>query len=326
MRENKSPFLDLPPELRLIIYGFLPTKARHVKVQFQEEFINRIHGHPHDHNEITLIVRSLPAIGILATCRKIHDEAKAVLLSKLVSQAPCVIVPCTLRPLRTGSSRPSYRAIFAHLVFQEIRHFPFLNSWRFQTIRSYYRDFRDCHLANYGTLDAIRVRKFIVNGAQYLFHRAFKSASDRPMDAFRISRFIETGELYSQPGGLNSANLVGLPDWPVRIAFDFTADSSFPSDLVNKSSLLFNRPFICEALVDQFDAKLQFVDPVMTMDDGLHGAEILAELESLIMGCEPVQRYPHWMENLIQEYAESQASVTSGEEWEHEHWKETIEE
>ncbi|ORY01123.1 hypothetical protein BCR34DRAFT_592371 [Clohesyomyces aquaticus] len=71
MRPSSFRFLDLPKEVRLMVYERLPRGFRHHKLELPLG--------PADHLmcEITLINRRLP-VAILATCRAIFDEANAI--------------------------------------------------------------------------------------------------------------------------------------------------------------------------------------------------------------------------------------------------------
>ncbi|PVI03125.1 hypothetical protein DM02DRAFT_670078 [Periconia macrospinosa] len=88
---HKLHFFDLPMELRLKCYNFLPVKTKHVKIQIHPTMKNIV-GKP---EHITLILKSIPGLPILATCRSINQEARIVLQPKLdaiASGVPCMIL------------------------------------------------------------------------------------------------------------------------------------------------------------------------------------------------------------------------------------------
>lgn len=78
----QAPFfqsLDLPPELRCIVYEFVPIFRKHSTIPSE-----RISRRTHDEAEaeLTLAVNTLP-LQLLRTCRQIHDEAKPILAPEL---------------------------------------------------------------------------------------------------------------------------------------------------------------------------------------------------------------------------------------------------
>jgi hypothetical protein len=120
MATEPIPFLDLPKELWLMVYEFIPIATRHrVLRDFTLEYTAT---NPDDALEgasdgdsaaerpstITLVSRSLPVVGLLTACRTTHGEAKAVLASKLerLKKTPLRLMVdsssmCTM--MRTGS-------------------------------------------------------------------------------------------------------------------------------------------------------------------------------------------------------------------------------
>ncbi|KAF2247114.1 hypothetical protein BU26DRAFT_520381 [Trematosphaeria pertusa] len=69
MEARPFRFLDLPTEVRLIVYEYLPIKTRHRQLGPKGE----------DFSFLKLITKSIPGISILATCGQIHAEALPIL-------------------------------------------------------------------------------------------------------------------------------------------------------------------------------------------------------------------------------------------------------
>lgn len=74
-------FLDLPPELRCIVYEFVPIFKKHSTIP-SEKVSRRTHDGAEV--ELTLVVNTLP-LQLLRTCHQIYDEAKPFLAPKLES-------------------------------------------------------------------------------------------------------------------------------------------------------------------------------------------------------------------------------------------------
>jgi hypothetical protein len=90
-------FTDLPKEIRLEIYEFLPIQTRHFTVPTFLE----------DKGECTFIIRSLP-VAILATCKAVHEEAHGIIAAKLLRMRnfpPQILI--SLDTLRTAWNRLS---------------------------------------------------------------------------------------------------------------------------------------------------------------------------------------------------------------------------
>jgi hypothetical protein len=64
--------MDLPVELRLMIYEFLPRTIKHTHVVAAATLDN-----PEPQVELILVTKHVPT-AILATCREVHTEANAI--------------------------------------------------------------------------------------------------------------------------------------------------------------------------------------------------------------------------------------------------------
>jgi hypothetical protein len=78
------PFLSLPPELRLMVYEFLPIQTKHyhyggVTGVDSDTWYTRENSSV---VKFTFMIRSAP-VAILATCRIIHDEPKLIIQKKV---------------------------------------------------------------------------------------------------------------------------------------------------------------------------------------------------------------------------------------------------
>ncbi|KAF2262070.1 hypothetical protein CC78DRAFT_582993 [Lojkania enalia] len=73
-------FLDLPKELRLMVYGFLPITTIHRTINTSNKEYELEHGS----QSITLVIERVP-LQVLVVCRLIHEEASSILLPRIAS-------------------------------------------------------------------------------------------------------------------------------------------------------------------------------------------------------------------------------------------------
>ncbi|ORY13378.1 hypothetical protein BCR34DRAFT_562123 [Clohesyomyces aquaticus] len=78
---NRSSFMSLPAEIRLMIYEFLPIRTRHYTARKPLRADIDSAGEPVSFP--TLVIKSMLGVSILATCRLIRKEALPVLKPKL---------------------------------------------------------------------------------------------------------------------------------------------------------------------------------------------------------------------------------------------------
>jgi hypothetical protein len=80
------PFLRLPKELRLMVYDFLPIRITHV---FFRSWIDQKWS-----STLTLVVKTIPGLALLTTCKLIHSEAFPILHRKMlaVQRSPVQII------------------------------------------------------------------------------------------------------------------------------------------------------------------------------------------------------------------------------------------
>jgi hypothetical protein len=79
MADTKSfRFLDLPKELRLMVYELIPIKNAHHPVKLGK-------NHNYDDHNLMLVRTTLAGVVILATCRQIHHEAERIIRRKLAT-------------------------------------------------------------------------------------------------------------------------------------------------------------------------------------------------------------------------------------------------
>jgi hypothetical protein len=79
MADTKSfRFLDLPKELRLMVYELIPIKNAHHPVKLRKK-------HDYDNHNLMLVRTTLPGVVILPTCRQIHHEAEHIIRRKLAT-------------------------------------------------------------------------------------------------------------------------------------------------------------------------------------------------------------------------------------------------
>ncbi|KAF2637780.1 hypothetical protein P280DRAFT_367745, partial [Massarina eburnea CBS 473.64] len=87
-------FLDLPTELRVMIYEFLPYQTIHHTLNIPTATTSNPNSKKQDPTQITLVSKGIP-VQLLATCKKIRNEAQKYLepkLSQLKTQTPRIIV------------------------------------------------------------------------------------------------------------------------------------------------------------------------------------------------------------------------------------------
>ncbi|KAH7065978.1 hypothetical protein BKA63DRAFT_572118 [Paraphoma chrysanthemicola] len=105
LHQSHFRFLNLPCELRLIIYEFLPIQTKHVVADFEAD--------PSVSSAITLLIYHIPT-QLLRVCRQIRDEAKSILLLKQES-----IKHATPRTIVHGGAKNMLmngNGIFTHAV------------------------------------------------------------------------------------------------------------------------------------------------------------------------------------------------------------------
>lgn len=90
------PFLDLPKELRLIVYDQFVIQTRHDRMSARYHDTAIFENEERGEIEFTLITKSLPGVSILRTCRQIYTEALPFFrahIDAILTQPPRIIVP-----------------------------------------------------------------------------------------------------------------------------------------------------------------------------------------------------------------------------------------
>ncbi|KAI8932672.1 hypothetical protein NX059_010166 [Plenodomus lindquistii] len=96
LSEQPFRFLDLPKDIRFLIYDYLVAENRHHSITFH---------HDYGKYALAIVSKRIPGIAILATCKQIHHEANSVCSTALKALSAPVKIATHWRAIDTPALR-----------------------------------------------------------------------------------------------------------------------------------------------------------------------------------------------------------------------------
>jgi hypothetical protein len=124
MRDQPFRFLDLPAELRLMVYERLPIKTTHHKLDYNNLTLSQLRNG--EDESVTFVHEAIAGSAVLFICRQIYSEARSLLHSRAQALQSRSIKIITSPDVIKTDEFHSHLACLAHAACganTDIRHF-----------------------------------------------------------------------------------------------------------------------------------------------------------------------------------------------------------